>query len=503
MEPRRRSSEPGSESWPVVDLASVQRRLREEIERCVRNQGRTAVLVVDVRGLDGLQPAGRAADVIRQAVRIVDVVGWEAGPEVVVVLPDTGENADTPARRILAGLAEFAPRTRLGIALCPSDAQEAGDLVTGARQAAQAAAEGGFSRVSAYARPLLGGRSSIIAVDPGSRRLLDLVERLARSDLPVLVTGETGVGKELVARALHEWSARHDRPMVTINCAALAETLFENELFGHERGAFTDAGAAKPGLLESARGGTVLLDEVAECAPRIQAKLLRVLETGRASRLGSVVEREVDVRIVAATNCDLVVEMTAGRFRRDLFFRLGAAAVFVPPLRDRKLDIPVLARAFLDGACLKTGRSPMVIAPEALRRLVLHPWPGNVRELRNLLDFCASVVDGDVLEPAHLPPDIAGSTAPWLARTAPVRGPGPAGPTSAFEPFEGRRHRAIHEEIASLERTRIRESLAAAGGVQVRAAHLLEMPLRTFVTKRKDYAITGPSAGPVGPGDTA
>lgn len=205
------------------------------------------------------------------------------------------------------------------------------------------------------------------------------IERLARADIPVLIIGETGCGKELVAAALHAGSPRAHLSMIPLNCAALHEHLAESELFGHERGAFTGAAHTRAGLIEAANGSTLFLDEVGELSPVTQGKLLRVLESGRLTRVGDVHERAVDVRIIAATNRDLRAEVASGRFRSDLFFRLSGALLEIPPLRQRPSEITILASTFLDRARRAIGGAPMTISPEALLVLRAHAWPGNVR----------------------------------------------------------------------------------------------------------------------------
>src|SRR5262249_34590819 len=212
-----------------------------------------------------------------------------------------------------------------------------------------------------------------------------------------LITGETGSGKELVATAIHTLSQRGGRPLISLNCAALHDTLVESELFGYEKGAFAGAKAAKAGLIESASGSTLFLDEVGELAPALQTKLLRVLESNRVTRVGDVREREVDIRFVAATNRDLEADVTEGRFRRDLFFRLSAATLHLPPLRERPRELALLATAFLDDACRHAGRTAMRISDEAMAVLLAHSWPGNVRELKNLMQYVAAPLAGGVL----------------------------------------------------------------------------------------------------------
>jgi len=319
------------------------------------------------------------------------------------------------------------------------------------------------------------GTHSAIVADPAMARLFALVRRLADSDVPVLVVGETGVGKEHAAQALHAWSRRADRPLVALNCAALNGTLADSELFGHERGAFTGALGVKLGQLEAADGGTVFLDEVGELPLNIQAKLLRALESKRVLRVGSVQERVIDVRFVAATNRDLEAEIAAGRFRQDLYFRLRGAKLTLPPLRDRLRELAVLARSFLAEACAERGRPEMTCSTAAMDAVMRHTWPGNVRELKNEMQYVAATADGVIVEPRHLSdavvglPDraVPGSTAP-----------GPAGP-----------RRALSDELRELERRRMAEALTAAGGVQKRAAELIAMPLRTFRMKAKQHGL--------------
>ena len=476
----------------ILGPVQLMHRLIEEVGRSVRNDRDLAVLVVNL-GSDRVVEPGLLEDAVHRSVRIVDILGRCSDSELCVVMPDTGYTAPVPARRILDSLMPLAPRVRLGLVHCPWDGHDADSLITGAREAARNAGPAELSTVSTCLNPLKAGDNEILTVDPAMKRVLSLVKRLAGIDLPVLITGETGVGKELIAQALHHWSHRRDRPLVVLNCAAIPETLFESELFGHERGAFTGAIQSKPGRMEEATGGTLFLDEVGECSLSVQAKLLRAIETRRICRVGSVKERAINVRIIAATNRELMREVASDRFRKDLYYRLGAATVFVPPLRDRPLDVTVLARAFLEKACRESGRHPLEITPAVLRRLALHPWPGNIRELKNLIEYCAATVDSHSLEASHLPAHIARETAPWLVGTTDGKHDGTPDPTgSAFEPFDGRRFRSIRDEIGALERTRMIQALEAVDGIRVRAAQLLDMPLRTFMTKLKAYGIANP-----------
>src|ERR671928_53845 len=228
--------------------------------------------------------------------------------------------------------------------------------------------------------------------------LVALAETAARADSTVVVTGESGTGKDVLARFIHARSQRSDSPMISVNCAALPETLFESEFFGHERGAFTGATATKRGLIEAADSSTLFLDEVGEMPPQTQVKLLRFLEEGRFRRVGSTRDREADVRVVAATNRNLAEDVSAGRFRADLFYRLNVISLHVPPLRHRREDIPALVEHFLALYRERFNRPALSLTEEALRRLSTYDWPGNVRELRNALERAAALASSDLIE---------------------------------------------------------------------------------------------------------
>lgn len=242
------------------------------------------------------------------------------------------------------------------------------------------------------------------------RELFALLRRVAVTDTTVLVLGETGTGKELVARALHELSPRRDKPFFAINCAAIPRDLLESELFGHSRGAFTGAQADRAGLFESARGSTVLLDEIGDMRSSLQAKLTRVLESRAVRRVGDALERAVDVRIVAATHRDLRGMMSAGKFREDLWFRLNVCCLEVPPLRDRRDDIPLLAGRLLVERGAFVGSAARSFSPEAMERLVAYDWPGNVRELRSVAERAALVADGETIGVEALPAELREGT---------------------------------------------------------------------------------------------
>ncbi|MBI1896687.1 MAG: sigma-54-dependent Fis family transcriptional regulator [Acidobacteria bacterium] len=248
-------------------------------------------------------------------------------------------------------------------------------------------------------------RYRLVGSSPAMRRVVSLIEKVAPTDSTVLVRGASGTGKELVARALHFNSQRHDRPLVTINCATLQETLLESELFGHEKGAFTGALQAKPGLIEVAEGGTLFIDEIAEMSPSLQAKLLRVLEDGHFRRVGGTQELLGDVRVVAATNKLLVDQMKAGRFREDLFYRLNVFSIELPPLCERRGDIRELTEYLL--ATRRLGSAECRVAPEAMEALLRYDWPGNVRELANVLERAQILAEEHLITLDDLPDSIA------------------------------------------------------------------------------------------------
>ena len=311
-----------------------------------------------------------------------------------------------------------------------------------------------------------------IVLDAETRAVFAQAALAAPTPLSVLLLGETGVGKEVLARAIHARSSRAAGPFCALNCAALTESLLESELFGHEKGAFTGAAQSRPGIFEAAHGGTLLLDEVGELRPAAQAKLLRVLEDKVVVRLGSTKPLEVDARIIAATNRNLELDIEQGRFRRDLFFRLNGLSLSIPPLRERPLELEPLARRFLASACRLMGRTEVpVISPSTLSCLRAHDWPGNVRELRQIMERAAALCPAGEILPEHLPRA--------LAQLEPPRA----------VPSEGR---GLPQEIRSLERSRIVEALAQAGGVQSAAARVLGISRRTLISRIEDFGLPRP-----------
>jgi DNA-binding NtrC family response regulator len=387
------------------------RRLAEELDRAVTFRRTLAVAVV-------LDAKPMHADALGKAVRLIDAVGACDDGQLLVLLPEVDRAAARGILEAALGAANALAPVRAGLAVCPTDACDADTILLAARNAARGARPCTLGDAAETSTTLELGDRRVLVADPAMIRVFALLERIATSALPVLVTGETGVGKENAAYAVHHWSKRTG-PFVAVNCAALGpESLVDSELFGHDKGAFTGATSAKPGLFENAAAGTIFLDEVGELPAAIQAKLLRALETRTITRLGESRERSIDVRIVAATNRSLEDEVAAGRFRQDLYFRLSGATVVLPPLRDRRCEIPLLARGFLADACRRAGRTTLSCAPETMQVLLTYAWPGNVRELRNAMDYVAAATPDDRVEPSDLPERLGGASATPAAPTA-------------------------------------------------------------------------------------
>jgi two-component system response regulator PilR (NtrC family) len=303
-----------------------------------------------------------------------------------------------------------------------------------------------------------------------------MIETVARTNSTILLTGESGTGKGLVAQAIHFHSLRRDRPIVAVNCGALPEALLESELFGHMRGAFTGADSNKKGLIEVAERGTVFLDEIGEMSAVMQVKLLRVLQERKFRRVGGLEEMQADIRVIAATNQDLAKLVADGRFREDLFYRINVIGIHLPPLRERREDIPLVAEHFLSKYSEQMGKSINGISHDALELLLKHDWPGNIRELENTIERAVALESTPTVLPDSLPPSVRGdSIKPSLATSQPVEA---ALPASGFD---------LEAHVQEIERGYLAEALKRAGGVQVKAAELLGMSFRSFRYYVKKY----------------
>jgi two-component system response regulator AtoC len=307
-----------------------------------------------------------------------------------------------------------------------------------------------------------------------------LIDRIARSRISVLVLGETGVGKELTAKAIHERSPRSNAPFVRLNCAALSESLIDAELFGHEKGAFTGATDSRAGLLEAAEGGTIFLDEVGEMPLATQVKFLRVLEEREVLRVGGREPISIDVRVVSATNRDLKAEIAAGNFREDLYFRLNGISLAVPPLRERTEEILDLARLFIEGACERDGIAVPTVTPEAQRVLERYRWPGNVRELRNAIERAVLLADGTI-DVVQLPPELTDEQWPKFEDTLDP-------PTlDEREARDERDDRRLEEAMALYERQQLLAALIRTRGNQTEAADRLKISRRTLLRRLDEH----------------
>ena len=391
----------------------------------------------------------------------------EADPQCQTVLMTGHATVDSAIEAIQSGAMDYLSKPldfgRLGQLLAAVHAESD-------RQRAVAAAD------QEAARHLVCG--GMIGRDPAMQELFRLIRRLSPHARTALITGETGSGKELVASALHEHGPRRARRLVTINCAAVVETLFESELFGHMRGAFTGATENKPGLFESADGGTVFLDEVGELPLNVQAKLLRVVEHGEIQRVGALQAKRVDVNVIAATNRDLLGESAAGRFRSDLYYRLNVVQLHVPPLRDRRDDIPYLVAAFVRECGARMGKPLTGVTAGAERALMTAPWPGNVRELRNAIERAAMLAEGDLITERDV---LAASR---IGRPSPEEVPAVARRTAPGE----------SDRLDLVERDHILSILERTRGNKSEAARALGVSRRAFYRKLDRHGLSGARA---------
>ncbi|HVF43880.1 MAG TPA: sigma-54 dependent transcriptional regulator [Pyrinomonadaceae bacterium] len=413
------------------------------------------VVLLDIRmpGLSGL-------DALREARKLEDP------PEVIMLTADTSLGTGLEAMRLGAYDYLTKPATLDEIEAVIRKADEKRRLV---RQNA--------SLKDAVSRPSEEAQGSLVYRSKAIEGLVGLAETAARADSTVVITGESGTGKDVLARFIHSHSSRADSPVISVNCAALPETLFESEFFGHERGAFTGATSTKRGLIEAADGSTLFLDEVGEMPLQTQVKLLRFLEEGSFRRVGSTRDRASDVRVIAATNRNLADDVTSGRFRADLFYRLNVISLHVPPLRQRREDIPALVEHFLALYRERFNRPALDLSDEARRRLDSYDWPGNVRELRNCLERAAALATGDLIEAEQVMPPARAYEAAG-ANNSSAEGPAPAKAPVTLE---------------QLERRHILHVLEEAGGNRERAAAILGISARTLYRKLREYE-TGATA---------
>ena len=425
-----------------ITLAENGRAAVDQLER-----GRFDLLISDIR-----MPDMSGVEVLRAAKRIdQDILG---------IMITAFASADTAIEAMRLGAHDYLSK--------PFDVDELKIKVRNALEQRQLRQENVLLKRALGTTHQFG---NIVGRSEKMLAIFKLIEQIARTDSTVLITGESGTGKEWVARAIHFYSLRRDRPFVALNCGALPETLLESELFGHMKGAFTGAAVNKKGLIEAAEKGTLFLDEIGEMNPLMQVKLLRVLQERKFRRLGGVEELETAMRVIAATNQDLTRMIDDGKFREDLFYRINVIPIHLPPLRERGEDIPLLAEYFLGKYRDQMGKSIGAIAQESMELLEAHDWPGNIRELENVIERAVALEKTQAILPESLPEHI-------VKRVS--KGPAAAGllPEAGFD---------LEEHVQGLEREYIQQALNRAGGVQVKAAELLGMSFRSFRYYAKKY----------------
>ena len=420
---------------------------RAFLELIAKTKPPFAVLRVQVVAAPGL-----AQEVLSVELSPHDVVASFGPGQFEILAPGRSpEAAKALMEKLSAKLVVKGARVRAGLATAPLDGTDPDALVAACSGPASAPAEG------------------FVVRDDAMAAIHRLISRIAPSNINVLLLGETGVGKEVLATALHQRSKRASGAFLKLNCAALSESLLESELFGHEKGSFTGAIKQKQGLLESAQGGTVFLDEVGEMPASTQVKLLRVLEERKVTRVGATVPLAIDVRFVFATNRDLEAEVARGAFRSDLYFRVNGISVVIPPLRDRVGEIEALANQFLTAAATREGRPVPALSDDAIRTLQAWPWPGNIRELRNVIDRAILLAGEGTLQPDALV------------------GLAPAAPRRETSGVQGSN---LRDEREAAEKRAVLEALEKTDGNQTKAAELLGVSRRTLVTRLQNYGLT-------------
>jgi two-component system, NtrC family, response regulator AtoC len=440
-------------------------RVEEECERSARTGVSFAVVRLRAEG-DGAPSA--VEQVMAEVLRGSDVAGLYGPGEYEVLLPELGADQTLELTARIEGLAvDRGTRVATGAALYPRDGRSAETLVAAACRAlpGDAAAAAGSGR-------------AVVVSDPAMERVHRLIRRVAPGQINVLLLGETGVGKEVAAEMVHKLSKRAAGPFLRLNCGGFSETLLESELFGHEKGAFTGAHQAKTGLLESADGGTVFLDEIGELPAALQVKLLRVLEDRQVMRVGALRPKKIDVRFVAATNRNLEEEVARGAFREDLFYRVNGIAIVIPPLRERVGEIKQLALLFVAEAARAAGVPEPRLSDGARDLLESYAWPGNIRELRNLMERAVLLSSDDLITEEHLPTEKMRTGGVARAATEPM----PRGAGSG----------SLRDDVDELERRRILDALETCSGNQTRAARMLGISRNTLAARLEQFRIPRP-----------
>jgi two-component system response regulator AtoC len=395
-------------------------------------------------------------------------------PDVPVILITAHGSVDSAVGALKAGAFDYITK--------PFEQEELKKVI------AKAARAHDLERQNVHASFVDGDRSPLVGESASIRAIYDMVARVADSPSTVLVTGESGTGKELIAKALHRSSSRRDKPLIKVNCAAIPKDLVESELFGYERGAFTGAVGSKPGRFELADGGTLFLDEIGEVPLEMQVKLLRAIQEQEFERVGGIKTIRVDVRLIAATNRDLQQMIADGRFREDLYYRLAVVPIALPSLRERREDIPLLVRHFIEKYDLRLGKRVEGIEDDALQLLVGYAWPGNIRELENLMERSVLFADGPLIQASALPDSLRerGAHPP-----VPIAAMGPLGAIAA--PSGASMKEIVRHAQAELERELITRALEETGGNVTRAAKRLQISRKSLQVKMKELGLREPS----------
>jgi transcriptional regulator with GAF, ATPase, and Fis domain len=486
----RRRAAPTRE-WRIWAHGYFEARLEDETARAARTSLSFALLRLRVDD-------GGHAEVVQQVLattlRADDVVGmYGPGDYEVLLVERSAAEADSVDATLRKALEDVGLAAHIALVVCPRDGRSADRLVARAGSLLR-----GDEEVERRA-----GR--LVVRSLAMRRLYELVERVAPGEISVLVLGDTGVGKEVLDEEIHRLSPRRDKSFLRLNCAALSESLLESELFGHERGAFTGAHQTKAGLLETAQGGTVFLDEIGELPMAMQVKLLRVLEERQVWRVGGVKPRGIDVRFVAATNRDLEAEIRRGAFRQDLFFRLNGVSISIPPLRERPEEIQELTKEFVEQLSSQQGRAVTPdLGPTVMDLLLQYSWPGNIRELRNAIERAVLLAGNGPILREHFAVEKMTSTvstllgAPSPALRTPESGRhftrdgrAPHG-GNGFEDEETSLGDRLRQQVKEVERQHIMDALSRCGGNQTRAARELGISRRTLITRLEEYNIPRP-----------
>lgn len=385
-----------------------------------------------------------------------------------VILITGNASAETAVEAMKEGAFDYITK--------PVDFEKLKILVAKALEKSQLVAE------NLYLRQQLRGKyrfDNIIGHSPAMQKVFSRLEKIVHTDSTILVLGDSGTGKELVARAIHFNGTRRNKSFVAINCGAIPAELLESELFGHVRGAFTGAIADKPGKFEVADGGTIFLDEIGTMPASLQMKLLRVLQEQEIERVGSSKRTKLNVRVISATNSNLEAGVRDGRFREDLYYRLNVIPIHLPPIRERREDIPLLARHFLQKSCTEMKRKLMTLTPAAMQAMIDYDWPGNVREMENVIERSVALTDGEVIEKRDLPPNFGGDEEGLQV--------GPRHPRVTEKGID------MPAVVTEIERGMILEAMGLAGGVKAKAANLLGINRTTLVEKIKRLDLNAPS----------